>query len=156
MLRKSAEKKRKINLTFGVFGVIPSYLVRLEHILFTKYEKIIFWWKNIFSIENHDFWKNNFRVAFSKKHLAFRKIILFLTKLFFLQNCATWRKNRFAPDFFYVKDMYKYFGRELNPGRQGPKNMSLRFLVFFPPLFSRFSPDLPAQRELSNATDGYN
>ena len=44
----SEGEKRKINLTFGVFGVIPSYLVSMEHILFTKYEKIIFDEKIIF------------------------------------------------------------------------------------------------------------
>ena len=43
-----AYKNRKTNLTFGVFRVIPSYLVRLEHILFTKYEKIFFDEKIVF------------------------------------------------------------------------------------------------------------
>ena len=33
-------KNRKINLTFGVFGVIPSYLVRIEHIWRENNEKI--------------------------------------------------------------------------------------------------------------------
>ena len=31
--KSKSVKNRKINLTFGVFGVIPSYLVRIEHIL---------------------------------------------------------------------------------------------------------------------------
>ena len=30
--RHPEKKNRKINLTFGVFGVIPSYLVRMGHI----------------------------------------------------------------------------------------------------------------------------
>ena len=37
--KRHPEKKSKINLTFGVFGVIPSYLARMPHNLFAKYGK---------------------------------------------------------------------------------------------------------------------
>ena len=69
----SKTKNRNINLTLGVFGVVPSYLVRIDHILYVfnqkKDEKLFFqqksqilikkstfgvFFKNIRNVENFD------------------------------------------------------------------------------------------------------
>ena len=85
-------------LTFGVFGVIPSYLVRIEHILWENNEKIFFGpkiffrpkkskiWKIIFS-KILRFWKIS-KSKFKKSQHFEKNQIFFINLIFWIENSS--------------------------------------------------------------------
>ena len=71
------QKKRKINLTFGVFGVIPSYLVRIEHILWKNNEKIFFDEKLFFRPQKSKLYQKYFPIFENLKIKIFQNIKMY-------------------------------------------------------------------------------
>ena len=98
---KNIVKIEKMNLTFGVFGVIPSYLVRIEHIWREKIEKYLFGENIFFSIENQDFEKIFFFPS------EFWKILNF--EIENLENIFSKSWFSIEKRFFIKNDFFHYF-----------------------------------------------
>ena len=89
-------KNRKINLTFGVFGVIPSYLVKMEHIWYVFRKTKKFGEKIFFQSQNLRFWFLKFDIF--EYFRIFEKVKNFNRNLRFCD-----RKNIFHEIFiFYI------------------------------------------------------
>ena len=102
-----AEKNRKINLTFGVFGVILSYLVIIFHIKWENNEKIFFGEKLFFRSKINILGENlkilrfsNFenlkilktwKIIFSKSWFSVEKIFFHQKVFFSLFSYLIWK-----------------------------------------------------------------
>ena len=119
----AAKFNRKINLTFGVFGVIPSYLVRIEHIwcVFRKTKK--FDEKIFFQSQNLRF--QSIFLAFSKfwKYLKCRK--------FWSKSEISDRKNIFSSKIFFSSNTHKICSILTKYEGITPKTPKVRLIFHF-------------------------
>ena len=100
--KRQVPKNRKINLTFGVFRVIPSYLVRREHILWKNNKKIIFDEKIFFRSK-----KSKFRKKYFSTFWDFAK---YRNKIWDFENS----KNLRCWKFDILKFRFRYFPKSQN------------------------------------------